>query len=152
MSERPPERDSIQGFRRDSSSGIGRRNRRGFYSQAPLERNQRERQEEVWSSPASDERERRGIPISSPTVQESQQRTPPTPAPSEDRFFMDWSSIRTGSPLVRMLPQSILVRERGLEINQTALQTSHTSSEPICMGVTENTLQEDLPNTTPPAQ
>ena len=38
--------------------------------------------------------------------------TPPTPAPSEDRFFMDWSSIRMRSPPVRMPPQSILVRER----------------------------------------
>ena len=53
---------------------------------------------------------------------------------------MDWSSIRTGSPLVRMLPQSILVRDRGQEINQTAIQTSQPSSEPTCMGVTENTI------------
>ena len=65
---------------------------------------------------------------------------------------MDWSSKRTGSPLVRMPPQSILVRERGQEINQIAIQTSQPSSEPACMGVTENTLQEDLPSTTPPAQ
>ena len=31
----------------------------------------------------------------------------PLPAPSEDILFTDWSSIRTGSPLVRMPPQSI---------------------------------------------
>ena len=100
----------------------------------------------------SDGRGRRDLPVSSPTIQESQQRTPPTPAPSEDRFFMDWSSIRTGSPLVRMPPQSILVRERGQEINQTTIQTSQPRSEPTQMGVTENTLQEDLPGTTPLTQ
>ena len=55
-------------------------------------------------------------------------------------FSTDWSIIRTGSPLVRMLPQSILVRERGQEINQTAIQTSQPRSEPTQMGVTENTL------------
>ena len=79
-----------------------------------------------------------------PTIQESQQRTLATPAPSEDGFFMDWSSIRTGSPLVRMPSQSISVRERGQEINQTTIQTSQPGSEPTQMGVTENTLQEDL--------
>ena len=132
-----------------SSHGNGRGNGRGFYSQAPLERNQRDRQEEEWSS---DGRGRRDVPVSSPTVQESQQRTTPTPAPSEDNFFMDWSSIRTGSPLVRMPPQSILVRDKGQEINQTTIQTSQPGSEPTKMGVTENTLQEDLPSATPLAQ
>ena len=58
---------------------------------------------------------------------------------------MDWSSIRTGSPLVRTLPQSISVRERGQEINQpTNTWTSQPGSEPTQMGVTENALQEDL--------
>ena len=65
---------------------------------------------------------------------------------------MDWSSIRIGSPLVRMPPQSILVREGGQEINQTAPQSSHPISGPIHMGVTEDALQEDLPTTAPPAQ
>ena len=65
---------------------------------------------------------------------------------------MDWSSIRTGSPLVRMPPQSILGRERVQEINQTAPQTSHPISGPTHMGVTEDALQEDLPTTVPPAQ
>ena len=51
-----------------------------------------------------------------------------------------------------MLPQSISVRERGQEINQTTIQTSQPRSEPTQMDVTENTLQEDLPSTTPPAQ
>ena len=97
----------------------------------------------------SDGRGRRDIHVSSPTVQESQQRTPPTPTPSEDRFFMDWNSKRTGSHLVRIPPQSILVRERRQEINQPTIQTSQPGSETTQMGVTENTLQEDLPSTTP---
>ena len=101
-----------------------------------------DRQEEEWSSPASDGRGRRDVLVSSDAVQESQQRTPPTPAPSEDRFFTDWSSIRTGSPLVRMPPQSILVRERWQEINQTTIQTSQPGPEPTQMVVTENTFRK----------
>ena len=149
IGERPFEREAIQGFGRGSFHGNGRGNGRGFYTQAPLERNQRDRQEEEWSSPASDERGRRDVPVSSPAIQESQQRTPPTPAPSEDRFFMDWSSIRMGSPLVRMSPQSISVRKRGQDINQTTIQTSQPGSTPTQMGVTDNILHEDLPSTTP---
>ena len=94
------------------------------------------------------EEEVRDITVSSPAIQESQQMTPPTPAPSKDRFFMDWSSIRTRSPPVRMLPQNILVRERGQEINQTTIPTSQPGSEPTQMGVTDNTPHEDLPSTT----
>ena len=59
-----------------------------------------------------------------PLQYNKQQRTPPTPAPPEDRFLIYWSSIRTGSPLVQMPPQSILVREKGQEINQPTIQTS----------------------------
>ena len=149
MGERPFEREAIRGFGRGSSCGNGRGNGREFYSQAPLERSQGDREEEEWSSPASDGGGRRDVPVSSPVVQESQQRTRPTPAPSEDRFFMDWSSIRTGSPLVRMPPQSILVRERGQEINQPLIRTSQPGSESIQMNVTENAPQEGLPGTTP---
>ena len=65
---------------------------------------------------------------------------------------MDWSSVRTGSPLVRMPSQSISVGERGQEINQTTPQTSHPISGQTHMGVTEDALQEDLPTTAPPAQ
>ena len=49
------------------------------------------------------------IPISSPMDHRLHPRTPPTPAPSEDRLFMDWSSIRSGSSLVRSQLQSISV-------------------------------------------
>ena len=124
---------------------MGRGNGKGFYSQTPLERNERHRQEEEWSSPASDGREGRDIPVSSPTAQESHQRTPPTPAPSEDRLFMEWGSIRTGSPLVRMPSQSISVGERGQEINQTTPQTSHPISGQSDMGATEDTLSRRSP-------
>ena len=53
---------------------------------------------------------------------------------------MDLSSIRTGSPLVRMPPQSILVRERGQESNQTTPQTSHPISGQTHMSVLEDAL------------
>ena len=109
MVERPPERDSTQGFGRGSTRGFGRGNGRGFYFQGCLERNERYRQVEEWSSPSSDGRGRRDVPISSPPAHRSHPRTPLTPAPSEDRLFMDWSSIRSGSPLVRSPPQSISV-------------------------------------------
>ena len=65
---------------------------------------------------------------------------------------MDWSSVRTGSPHVRMPPQSISVGERGQETNQSVPQTSHPISGQTHMGVTEYVLQEDLPSTVPPAQ
>ena len=88
---------------------------------------------------------RRGeeVPVSSPTEQKSPHRTPPIPVPSEDRFFMDWSSLEMGFPLVRIPPQSVLVREMGPDINQPANQTTQPGSEPTQIGVTENALQED---------
>ena len=89
MGERPFEREATLGFGKGSSHGNGRGNGRGFYSQTPLERNQRDMQEEEWSSPTSDGRGRRDITVSSSAIQESQQMSPPTPAPSEDRFLAD---------------------------------------------------------------
>ena len=65
---------------------------------------------------------------------------------------MDWSSIRTGSPLARTSHQSILVREKGQEINQTTIQISQPRSGLTQMGDTENALQEDLTVTTPTTQ
>ena len=65
---------------------------------------------------------------------------------------MDWSSIRAGSPLMRTSPPSILVRERGQEINQPTMQTFQPRSELTQMGDTENALQEDLTSATPSAQ
>ena len=143
MSERPFKRKTNRGFGRGSSHGNGRVNERGFYSQAPSEIDQGDRQEEEWSIPVSNGRRGMDIPVSSPTVQELPHRTSPTPAPSEDGFFTDWSSIGMGSPLVRTPPQSVPVRERGQEINQPTSQTTQPGSEPAHIGVTENALQED---------
>ena len=78
-----------------------------------------------------------------PQNEKSPHRTPPTPAPSEDRLFTDWNSIRMGSPLVRTPPQSVLIRERGQDINQPTAQTTQPGSEPAQIGVAENALQED---------
>ena len=69
--------------------------------------------------------------------------TSPTPAPSEDRFFMDWSIIRTKSPLV-----SISVRERWQQISQPMITASQPGSEATQMGITDNAPHEDLPCTT----
>ena len=99
MSERHPKRDSTQGFGRGLIQGsFGRGNGRGFYSHGTLERNERYRQTEEWSDPASEGRRRSDAPISSPTAHSQQLRTPPTPAPSENRLFTDWSSIGSESP------------------------------------------------------
>ena len=74
---------------------------------------------------------------------------PPTPAPSEDRFFTDWSSLGMGSPLVRTPSQSVLAREMGPDINQPANQTTQPGLGPTQIGFTENALQEDPIVSTP---
>ena len=90
MNERPQERDSTQGLGRGLNGGsFGRGNGRWFYSQGPLERNERYSQVEEWSEPVSEGRRRSDGHIYSPTTQSRHPRTPPTPAPSEDRFFTD---------------------------------------------------------------
>ena len=71
--------------------------------------------------------------------QEPPHRTPPTPAPLEDRFFTDWSSLGSRSPHVRMPPQCSSKRN----INEPANQTTQPGSEPTQIGVMENPLQED---------
>ena len=69
MSERPPERDSTQGFGIGLIWGpFGRGNGRGFCSQGPLGRNERYRQTEECSDPVSEGRGRSDGPISSPTA------------------------------------------------------------------------------------
>ena len=54
-----------------------------------------------------------------------------------------------GSPLVRTPPQSILVREIGLDINQPTTQTTQPGLGPTQIGVMENALQEDPIVSTP---
>ena len=53
---------------------------------------------------------------------------------------------------VRMPPQSILMKERGQEINQTTIPISQPGSEPTQMGVTCNTPHGDLTRTVSLAQ
>ena len=91
-SERPPERDSTQGFGRGLIWGsFGRGNGRGFYSQGPLERNEIYRQTEEWSDPASEGRRRSNAPILSNTV-DSQEPLPLLPHQKID-------SLQTGAVL-----------------------------------------------------
>ena len=65
--ERLSKRETNRGFGRGSFCGNGRGNGKGFHSQAPSERDQRDRQEEDWSIPASTGRRDGDIPVSSPT-------------------------------------------------------------------------------------
>ena len=66
----------------------------------------------------------------------------PTPAPSEDRFLTDWSSIE--SPHMRTPPQNILVTEPGPNINQLINQTVQPGSEPAQIGAKRIGLQDDI--------
>ena len=102
-------------------------------------RDQRDRQEEEWSILANVAGRGEIILVG----QESPHRTPLTPATSENRFFTDWKSLGSGSPHVRMPPQSVLVREIRPDINQAVNQTTQPGSEPTQIGVMENALQED---------
>ena len=147
LNERLFERESNGGFGRGLSHGNRRGNGRGIHSQATSERGQRVRQEEEWSIPASIGGRGGDIPVE----WESPHRTPPTPTPLEDRFFTDWSSIGSGSP-IRTLPQSVPVREIGPDINQPVNQTTQPRSKPTQIEVSENALQEDTIVTTPGVQ
>ena len=94
-------------------------------------------QEEEWSILASVERRDDSL-----VRQETLQRTPPTPAPSEDRYFTNWSSLE--SPHVRMSPQSVPMRETGLDINQPINQTIQLGSELAQIGAMGNALHDDI--------
>ena len=65
------------------------------------------------------------------------------------QLFSDWSSLGSGSPPMRMPPQSVLVREIGPDINQPVKQTTQPGSDPTQIGITENALQEDTIVSTP---
>ena len=122
-----------RGFSHGNGRGTG-----GDIHQITSERDQQERWEEEWSLLTSAERREEGILIR----QKSPHRTPPTPAPSEDRFFTNWSSA--GSPHVRMLPQSVLVVETEQNTNQPVNQTIQPGLEPTQIGVTRDSLQNDI--------
>ena len=141
LSERSFERESNAGFGRGFFCGNGRGAIRESF-QTTSEREQRDRQEEEWSILASVERRN-----DSPARQETPQRTPPTPVPSEDRPFTNWSSLE--SPCVRTPPQSVPIRETGLEINQPINQTTQPGSEIAQKGAKGNALCDDI-NVSPP--
>ena len=156
MRERPPERDSTQGFGSGLTQGsFERGNGRGFYPQGPLERNERYSQSEEWSDPASKGRRRIDAHIYTPTAHSQHPRTPPTPATSENRLFTDWSSIGSRSPPVIPPPQSVPIGDtltapgiEGIhETDQTAQQPSQPVSQESYMGATSGVVQNDHPTT-----
>ena len=149
LNERPLERESNGGFRRGFSCGNRRGNGRGFHPLVTSERNQRDRQEEEWLIPASIEKKRWRH---SGRARVTAIGLPLCLLPQRDRFFTDWSSLRSGSPCVRMPPQSVLVREIGPDINQPVNQTTQPGSEPTQIKVTENALQEDTIVSSPRTQ
>ena len=120
-----------------------------------MERNERYSQAEEWSDPASEGRRRSDAPIYSPTAHSQHPRTPPTPAPSEDRLFTDWSSIRSKFPPVIPPPKSVPIGDtltapgiEGIyETDQTAPRPSQPISQESYMGTTSGVVQEDLPTT-----
>ena len=110
FNKRPIER-SHGGLGRRSSHVNGRE-----ISQVPTMRTQQERQEEGWSEPSNmerreDERERH-----------ESLRAPPAPPPTEDQFFMDWSSV--DSPIVQLqgLQCNLKVRQYNLDQSQQELK------------------------------
>ena len=106
---------------RGFSCGNGREIR-GEISQVHTMRNQQDRQEEEWSVLTSIERRE------DDTVRQESQRAPLTPSLSEDRLFIDWSSL--DSPQARTSPQNASVRETEQDINQPDDQTNQPGSEP----------------------
>ena len=132
---------------------FGSGNGRGFYSQGPLERNERYSQVEEWSDPAIEERWGSDAHIYFSTAPSRYPRTPPTPALSDDRLFTDWSSVGLRSPPV-VLPMCCEPIEGTLitlgvgDIHE-AEQAASQSSQPILLGshigTTGCAVKEDLP-------
>ena len=108
---------------------------------------------EEWSDPASEGRRRGDAHIYSPIAQNRHPGTPPTPAPSEVRFFTDWSS--TGSRSLPVVPptQSVPIEETSItpgmgdacEIEQAALQPSQPISQRSHLNASGQAFQVDLP-------
>ena len=120
----------------------------GIIPQGPLERNERYNQVEEWSDPASEGRRRSDVHIYSPTTQNRHLRTPSTPAPSEDRFFTDWSSVGSRSPPVVPSTQSVPIEDTSLtpgmgdvcEAEPAASQPSQPISQGFHLNVTGQAL------------
>ena len=108
---------------------------------------------EEWSDPVSEGRRRSDVHIYSPTTQSRHLRTPPTPAPSEDRFFTDWSSVGSRSPPVVLPTQSVPIEDTSItpgmgdvcEAEQAALQPSQPISQGSHLNATGQAVQVDLP-------
>ena len=99
-------------------------------------RTQQDRQDEEWSIPTNVERrendtERHESPGAPP---------PPTPPPTEDRLFMDWSSI--DSPRERTSQHNVSARNTEQNIIQTDNQTDQPGSEPARIEAMGNTLSD----------
>ena len=120
---------------RGFSCGNGREIR-GEISQVHTMRNQQDRQEEEWSVLTSIERRE------DDTVRQESQRAPPTPPLSEDRLFIDWSSL--DSPQARTSPQNASVRETEQDINQPDDQTNQPGSEPAQIEAMGNALCDSV--------
>ena len=157
MSERPPYRGlNLRVWKRFNSGIFWKEKWQRILFPRPFRKNERYRQTEEWSDPASEGRGRIDAPISSPTAHSQQLRTPPTPAPSENRLFTDWSSIESESPPIILSPQSVPVGDtlttpgiEGIhETHQTALQPSQPISQELYMVTANGAIQEDLSNTT----
>ena len=124
FTERPTER-SHGGLGRGSSHVNGRE-----VSQVPTVRTQQERQEEGRSELSNierreDERERC-----------ESSRVPPAPPPTEDQFFMDWSSV--DSPRERTSSHSATARNT----LQPESQTVQSGPEPARIEATGNILSD----------
>ena len=98
-------------------------------------RTQQDRQEEEWSIPTNVERRENDT-----ERHESPRAPPPAPPPTEDRLFMDWSSI--DSPRERMSQCDVSARNTELNIIQTDNQTDQPGSEPARIEAMGNTLSD----------
>ena len=98
-------------------------------------RTQQDRQEEEWSIPTNVERRENDT-----ERHESPRAPPPAPPPTEDRLFMDWSSI--DSPRERTSQRDVSARNTELNIIQTDNQTDQPGSEPVRIEAMGNTLSD----------
>ena len=101
----------------------------------------------------SEGRRRSDAHIFSPTTQNRHPRTPSTPAPSEDRFYTDWSSIGSRSPPVVPPTQTVPIEEVSItpgmgdvcEAEQAALQPSQPISQRSHLNASGQAVQVELP-------
>ena len=132
FNERPTER-SNGGLGRGFPSGNGREIR-GEISPMHSARDQQKIQEDRWFVPASVER--RG----DNTLRRELQRAPPTSPQSEDRLFINWSSL--DFPWTRTSPRNVSVRDIEQDGNQPNNQTIQSGLEPAQIEVMGNALHD----------